>query len=81
MKDFHDPVVRLELPIIARIIRDEIWLESERRGCPVSSNDPVLRARICEIVLRIGQQMRASLSARLESAAEDSNDRNPPLAA
>jgi hypothetical protein len=81
MKSFHDPIIRLELPIIARIIRDETWLESERRGCPVSSNDPALRARICEIVLRIGHDMRTSLTAQAEAAANNPNDNNSPLAA
>ena len=55
-----DPIVALELPTIQRIIDDETWLESERRGCRVSPDDGVVREKVCEIVLRIGAQLRAA---------------------
>jgi hypothetical protein len=58
----HDLVVARQLPIIQQIIQDETWLESERRGYPVSSTDPVVRENVCAVVLRIGQQLRKSLS-------------------
>jgi hypothetical protein len=57
-----DPVVVRELRTIEKIVRDETWLEGERRGCWVSQEDPVVREKVCEIVLRIGAQLRASLS-------------------
>lgn len=57
-----DPVTYRQLPIIAQIIRDETWLEGERRGGPVSSEDPVVREKVCEVVLRIGADMRHRLT-------------------
>ena len=53
-----DPVVRQELPVIQKIIRDETWLEGERRGRYVSSEDPVVQENVCTIVLTIGEQLR-----------------------
>ncbi|HWA26818.1 MAG TPA: hypothetical protein VG734_14260 [Lacunisphaera sp.] len=58
-----DPVTARQIPVIAQIIRDEIWLESERRGQPVGADDPVVRERVCEVVLRIGADMRRRLTA------------------
>lgn len=58
----HDPVVTRQLPVIEQIIRDETWLEGERRGCPVTPSDPRVRENVCEVVLRVGQQLRDSLT-------------------
>jgi len=54
-----DSVIRRQLPDIARIIRDETWLEAERRGHTVPPDDPVVRANVCAVILRIGAQLRA----------------------
>ena len=51
--------------MIQKIIDDETWLEAERRGCPVSPQDPVVRENVCQIVLRIGAQLRAAITAQL----------------
>lgn len=59
-----DPVVSRELPIIRKIIEDETWLEAERRGCHVRPDDHVVRERVCEILLRVGQDLRDSLTDR-----------------
>jgi hypothetical protein len=56
-----DPVVVRQLPVIHKIIRDETWLEGERRGCQVAANDPAVRENVCRVVLRVGQQLRDSL--------------------
>ena len=56
-----DPIVSRELPVIHRIIQDETWLEGERRGCHVSADDPVVREKVCEVILRVGQQLRDSI--------------------
>jgi hypothetical protein len=65
----HDPVVARQLPVIQKIIHDETWLEGERRGCPVPPTDPVVREKVCSVVLRVGAELRASLSGgRAESA-------------
>lgn len=44
--------------MIQKIIRDETWLEGERRGCEVSPRDPVVRENVCRVILRVGQEMR-----------------------
>jgi hypothetical protein len=55
-----DPTLRHQLPLVARIIRDETWLEAERRGHTVPADDPVVRANVCAVILRTGAAMRAS---------------------
>jgi hypothetical protein len=53
-----DPVVLRELPVIRKIIADETWLEGERRGGYVSSDDPVVQQHVCDIILSIGEKLR-----------------------
>ncbi len=65
MHSASDPILHLQLPHVAWIIEDETWLEGERRGCPVSPDDPVVRENICGVILRIGAQLCADLAARL----------------
>jgi hypothetical protein len=60
-----DPILAREAQVIKKIIRDETWLEGERRGCPVSPEDVVVRDRVCAIVLRIGQQLRDAIVGAL----------------
>jgi hypothetical protein len=55
-----------ELQVIQKIIQDETWLEGERRGCYVSPDDPVVRENVCCVVLRIGQELRASVMRTME---------------
>jgi hypothetical protein len=57
-----DAVVIRQLPVIEKIIQDEIWLEGERRRCPVTREDTVVRENVCRVILRIGQQLRDSMS-------------------
>lgn len=64
MKNSLDSIVKAELPLIQRVIEDETWLEGERRGCFVAQNDPVVLARVCEIVLSIGARLREELSQK-----------------
>jgi hypothetical protein len=59
-----DPIIFREIAVIRRIIADETWLESERRGHAVSSEDPVVREQVCRVVLRIGQEMREAFERR-----------------
>ena len=58
----NDPVIFRQLPVIQRIIADETWLEGERRGCTVAPSDAVVRNRVCEIIPRIGQELREAAS-------------------
>ena len=57
-----DPVLYKEIPVIKKIIQDETWLEGERRGCPVSPSDRVVRENVCRVILQIGQQLRDSIT-------------------
>jgi hypothetical protein len=66
-----DPILTSEVQVIKKIIRDETWLEGERRGCPVSPEDTVVRERVCAIVLRIGQQLRDSIAKALGRQTPD----------
>jgi hypothetical protein len=60
-----DPVTFRQLPVIKKVIQDEMWFEGERRGCYVPPDDPVVRQHVCEVVLRIGQELRDTLAAQL----------------
>ena len=60
-----DPIIFREIPVIQKIIRDETWYEGERRGCVVSSDDPVVRENVCQIILRIGRELRETLMAEM----------------
>lgn len=69
-----DHVIFHELSVIEKIISDETWLEGERRGCFVSSSDPVVRENVCLIVLRIGAEVR---EAAMKEIARVSGDGSP----
>ena len=66
-----DPILIREIPVIQQIIRDETWLEGERRGCAVTPDDQVVRENVCRVILRIGQQLRDSIEAQLARQAAD----------
>lgn len=78
-----DPVLFRQLPVIQKIIRDEAYLEAERRGCWVPPDDPVVRQNVCNVIMRIGADLRASLTVELADAPQKIplNDRLPPHAA
>lgn len=65
MKKPLDPVLRLQLPRIEQVIRDETWYEGERRGCPVAANDPVVRDNVSGVILRLGAQWRTEITENL----------------
>jgi hypothetical protein len=56
-----DPLIFRQFPLIQKIIADETWLEGERRGCWVSPDDTVVRENVCQVILRVGAAMRASI--------------------
>ncbi len=64
-----DPVTIREIPVVRKIIQDETWFEGERRGCHVTSDDPVVREKVCEVVLRIGRELRETLLAQIAADA------------
>lgn len=69
-----DPVVFRELPVIKKVIDDETWYEGERRGCYVSSDDPVVRENVCLVILRIGRELREKFTAQLSEQASHAAD-------
>jgi hypothetical protein len=66
--DTPDPMLKRQLPLIAKIISDETWLEGERRGQSVAPKDPVVQEKVCLVVLAMGHEMRQQV--RREMAAE-----------
>lgn len=60
-----DPVLSSQLPLIAKIVADETWLEGERRGCWVSSDDPVVKENVCRVILRVGAELRRIAEASI----------------
>ncbi len=53
-----DPIIFRELAAIRQIIQDETWLEAERRGYCVTASDRIVRDNVCQVVLRIGEELR-----------------------
>lgn len=43
-------IAGVERPTLEKIVRDECWLEGERRGCAVDPDDPIVSARVAEII-------------------------------
>ena len=66
-----EPVSLRQLPVIQKVIQDETWLEAERRGCPVSAEDPAVRENVCRVILRIGRELREKLTAYSASPLTD----------
>ena len=66
-----EPTLLRQLPVIQKVIQDETWLEAERRGCPVSPQDPAVRENVCQVVLRIGRELREKLTAADPSPVTD----------
>ena len=60
-----DPVLTRQFPLIQKIYADEIWLEGERRGHAVHRDDPVIREKVCCVILRMGAEMRAQVLREL----------------
>jgi len=42
--------IQAQIPVVQKIIQDEIGVETRRRGMPVSPNDPAVRQRICQVI-------------------------------
>jgi len=66
-----EPTLLRQLPVIQKVIQDETWLEAERRGCPVSPQDPAVRENVCQVILRIGRELREKLTAPEASPATE----------
>ena len=57
-----DPVLHRQIPVIQKIIQDETWLEGERRGCRVAADDRVVRENVCQVILRVGHELRETFT-------------------
>jgi hypothetical protein len=64
-----DPVLSRQRSMIQKIVADETWLEGERRGHLVEPSDPAVRHNVCNVVLRVGAELR--MRALSELAAEN----------
>ena len=51
-------IMLLEIPEVRQIFHNEVWLEGERRHRDVEWRDPEIVNRVCEILLRIGFELR-----------------------
>jgi hypothetical protein len=57
--------IRSEIPELEKIVRDECWLEAERRGTPVDPREDVIRQRVAEIILDgVGAYLRGKMEAK-----------------
>ena len=60
MSSESENMIREELPEVAEIVRNECWLEGERRGEPVRQGDPVVQVRVADIILNgAGEEIRS----------------------
>jgi len=69
MRSDEDPIISRQLPVIEKIIEDETWLEGERRRSAVSPQDPAVLSNVCDVILRIGGDLRTKLSREARPAA------------
>jgi hypothetical protein len=67
-----DPVLFVQIQYVKKIVDDETWLEGERRGQPVSPDDQVVRENVCQVIMRVGREMRC---AALAALGQDSSAR------
>ena len=62
-----DPILIREIPVIRKVIEDETWYEAQRRGCPVSPDDPVVQENVCQVILRTGMELYEKLRAEISA--------------
>jgi len=51
-------LIKAEIPIVEKIIRDETWYEGERRGAFVDPNDPTVQSKVVEVVEKCADKIR-----------------------
>jgi hypothetical protein len=61
-------IIISQCEVVAQIVRDETWLEGERRSTFVAEHDPVVQGRVAEIILEVGGKMRSQSVRRLREA-------------
>lgn len=70
-------IIKAEIPIIEKIIRDETWLESERRGEPVTSDDPSVLKKVCTIIEDKAPEIMAEAKQAIRSEHAQQQDPQP----
>ena len=75
-----DPLLFRQLSMVQKIIADETWLESERRGYAVAATDSVVRENVCRVVLRVGREMREAAARALEAGMAPQEPSRPEAA-
>lgn len=61
-------LIRAEIPDVLRIVRDECWLEAERRGSPVDAHEEIISRRVADIILGgAGAELRRKHSVGLSA--------------
>jgi len=56
-------IIHAEIPAIRQIIRNECWLEAERRGAPVDPHEDLIRERVADIILSgAGSRIRRQIA-------------------
>ena len=57
--DRESEIIRAEIPDVEVIVRNECWLEGERRGQAVDRSDDAIRERVADIILGgVGADLR-----------------------
>ena len=69
-------IVAAQAQAVKKITQDEMWYEAERRGCYVPPDDPVIRRRVSDVILRVGEDLRKStLSVMRKNGFGSASDR------
>jgi hypothetical protein len=53
----EEEVIKAEIPIIEKIVRDETWYEGERQGHSVNAEDPTVSKKVAEILNKYGNKI------------------------
>ena len=61
-------IIMDQCEVVAQIVRDETWLEGERRKIFVAEHDPIVQLRVAEVILKEGGKMRSKSVRRLRAA-------------
>jgi len=63
-------LIKAEIPIVEKIIRDETWYEGERRGTPVNPNDPTVMSKVCNIISQNSDKIVKEAEEKLEKTED-----------
>ena len=66
-----ETIIKAEIPIVEKIIRDETWLEGERRGTPVTPDDPAVIKKVCSVIEQNAPKIVAEATQAARSGHTD----------